>query len=125
MKQAASIYFTTTGYVVCNPDGEPTSLMTIDASDLTLEQRLQRAWYYLGKGIADVLSDGYEFVELLSDTKVIDQLDGVVIEDEDCLAMAHSIRSKGLPQLLHYELKKVTTEKIEVIFNEAEKELRG
>lgn len=125
MQQAASLYFTNWGYTICAPDGSPTSLMTIDVEDLSIEDKLRRAWYYLGRGISDVLGDGFQFITLISDTKVIDQLDGVIIEDEDCITMARSIRVNGLPKFLHYELRKVTHNAIVDKFNEAGKELRG
>jgi len=125
MKSTALLYFTNMGYVLCDPRDGPTSLMTIDISDLSTEARLRRAWYYLGRGIADILQNGYEFVELYSDTKVIDQLDGVIIDDDDCIIMSKTIRTALTKRFVHYELRKVTNQAMIDKFNEARKELRG
>jgi len=125
MKREASLYFTSRGYTICGADGSPTSLMTIDDTDLNVEAKLRRAWYYLGRGMRDALDDSIEFITLISDTKVIDQLNGVIIDDEDCLMMARSIRARGLPQFLHYTCKKVTTQIISEEFDKARRALRG
>ena len=99
--------------------------MTIDPTGLSVEDKLRRAWYYLGRGLSDLISEGVEFITLYSDTKVIDQLDGALIDDEECAIMARDIKAEGLTKFVYYELRKVTNRIIKEKFDEAKKELRG
>jgi hypothetical protein len=124
MKKTVSIYFSNWGYVLYK-GGSPISLVTIDPDSLSIEDKLRRAWYYLGRGIADALEEKAEFITLCSDTKVIDQLEGVIIDDEDCLNMARQIKEKGLTRFIYHELQKATSMVMNDKLNEAIEELRG
>jgi len=124
MLNKATVFFNHHGYILID-NNEVQSLLTTKIKHKTPEDKLRKAWFYLGRGLHELLIEKYETIIIISDTKVIDQLEGVIIDDADCLAMATSIKQRGLTKFLHYELRKVTTKAIEDKFNEAKRTLRG
>jgi len=89
------------------------------------EEQEQRAWYSLGCGIREAISESVEFLTVTSYTKVVDQLQGVAIEDPIAVRMSQEIITKGLTKFIHVIYSKVSPEESERRLADAANDLEG
>jgi hypothetical protein len=122
MSKSANLYFSAEGYAI-KIDGIFVSLLAAKDIDSAPERRHRKAWLYLGRGLKELIDDNFEFVDTFSDSKVIDQLKGALVEDEECKMMREVIINRGLPKFVWVSHNKLTPESMASSFRKARTEL--
>ena len=120
----ATLYFAPDGFLLFDND-RAMALKKFCRPKSSPEDELRGAWYALGKGLEELISDGFEFAILLSPTKVIDQLEGSPIDDVVVLKMKKEIVEKAFTKLLHVEKRKISYDEYGDHRARAENELGG
>jgi len=121
----ATLYFASDGFLLFDRD-RAMVLKTFHRPRSSPEDELRGAWYSLGRGLEEILSDdGIEFVTLISPTKVIDQLEGVPLDDYVVSKMYNEIVEKAFTKLLNIEKRKISYDEYRERREQAVDELGG
>ena len=121
----AKIYFNENGFATFYKDRALSRRSLSHTDDDDNETLFEAAWENLGLALKDAISEKVEFVQIISDTAVIDILNGSTadIHTRLSLAMYHEIRDKGFTRFFDVKNVKGSPEDINEAFDRADKEL--
>lgn len=119
-----TIYFNECGFVTFYKE-KALSRRQINHKVDDNETLFEAAWENLGLALKDALSEKIEFLQIISDTAVIDILNGsdADIHTRLSLTMYREIRDKGLPKFFNVTYTKASPENINEAFTRADNEL--
>jgi hypothetical protein len=103
----------------------PVTLNRFHYKPTTPEEEARLAWYALGRGISEAISEKVEFITIITYTKVVDVLEGAFIDDPLSLRLKNEIVEKGLPKFIHVVYQKTSKEDHDELLRGAANELEG
>lgn len=120
----ATIYFNAEGFAIFYKN-KAISRRQIKGLQDENETLFELCWRNLGLALLDAISENIGFIHVVSDTAVIDILNGskADIHTPLSLKMYHEIRDKGMDKFFHVQKTKANTQEVQQAFIRADEEL--